>query len=560
VSTENLPGRKRAAGYVRVSTIEQQRHGWNLGEDRDRIRERVEAEGWELVQLYDDGGRQGDDLERPGLQALLAAVEAGDLDVLILRDLDRLSRDRYIYALAVRAFEATGLAVYEFGKPEPVTFDLATDVRAAVAQDEKRKIGVRVKLARAGRERAGLAPGGTAPYGYRWSDKRLVQVPAQATVVRRIFTDYAAGVGQRGIVRALNADGVRTATGRPWFQSGVSRVLAQLLYAGKLGSGEDAEHEAIVPAELWERVQAIRSGRHARKGGRQAAGRHLLVRGVLRCTCGGAMNPRKARPGVERERYVCAGRIADPGSCSQPSIRRERIDEPFLRTLLDGYIDLEATRRRIEQRSASALTLAREARDQADADAAGVEYDRRLARIKRGWQDDVIDDAEFARQVADLEAEHEAASEAAGRRREHVAQIEREGIAGDSEAELLDQLATLKLAVASGVGEAPDLPALRNVIGDMFAEVRLVRSGAWPEDVAEGMIPWHDDVPVVTADEDRYWLLLVLRSAVVDADSLEPVRSALTVGSDAPKPIGQATPVPWSGQYPPGFLARYCWW
>jgi DNA invertase Pin-like site-specific DNA recombinase len=535
---------KRAAGYVRVSTIEQQRHGWNLGEDRERIRERADAEGWDLVELYDDGGRQGDDQERAGLQALLAAASAGELDVLILRDLDRLSRDRYIYALAVRAFETAGVAVYEFDKPEPVAFDLATDVRAAVAQDEKRKIGVRVKLARAGRERAGLVAGGHAPYGYRWSDKRLVQVPARAAAVRRIHEEYAAGVGQRGIVRALNADGIRSATGRPWHQSGVSRVLAQPLYAGKLPNGEDAEHEAIVPRQLWERVQAIRSG-SPRKGG-QAHGAHLLTRGVMRCTCGAAMLPRKARPGVERERYVCAGRTADPRSCSQPSIRRERIDKPFLRTLLDGYIDLEATRQRIEQRSTSALALAREALDQAEADAAGVEYDRRLARIRRGWQDEVIDDAEYARQLADLESEHEAVSEAAGRRREHVAQIERSGIAGDAEGALLDHLAVLKRAVASGADEAPDLPALRNAIGDMLAEVRLVRSGTWPQDVADGVIPWHDDVPAVTAGDDRYWLLLVLRSSIVDPDTA--------------KPIGQAMPVPCDGQYPPGFLARYCWW
>jgi len=150
MSAKNLPGAgaMRAAGYVRVSTIEQQRHGWNLGEDRERIRERADAEGWSLVDTFDDGGRQGDDLERPGLRALLAAVEAGALDVVILRDLDRLSRDRYIYALAVRTFEAAGVAVYEFDKAEPVAFDLATDVRAAVAQDEEDR---RARQAGAGR-------------------------------------------------------------------------------------------------------------------------------------------------------------------------------------------------------------------------------------------------------------------------------------------------------------------------------------------------------------------------------------------------------------------------
>lgn len=192
------------------------------------------------------------------------------------------------------------MAVYELDKAEPVAFDLATDVRAAVAQDEKRKIGARVKLARAGRERAGLVAGGTAPYGLRWSEKRLVQVPAQAATVRRIFTDYAAGVSQRRLVRALAADGIRTATGRPWTQSGVSRLLAQQLYAGKLSNGEKAEHAAIVPDELFGRVAALRSGAK-RKAGRPAHGGHILTRGALQCVCGASMLPRKARAGVNRE-------------------------------------------------------------------------------------------------------------------------------------------------------------------------------------------------------------------------------------------------------------------
>ena len=60
--------------------------------------------------------------------------------------------------------------------------------------------------------------------------------------------------------------------------------------------------------------------------------------------------------------------------------------------------------------------------------------------------------------------------------------------------------------------------------------------------------------------EDRYLLFLVLRSSAVDGVTQEPVRSALSVGSEAPSPTGHAIPVPWSGQYPRGFLARYCWW
>ena len=85
------------------------------------------------------------------------------------------------------------------------------------------------------------------------------------------------------------------------------------------------QHTAIVESAQWQRAESIRRSGHRRKGGRHADDGHLLVRGVLRCgQCGSAMLPRKARPGVERSRYVCSGRIENGGEfCDQPSIRRE---------------------------------------------------------------------------------------------------------------------------------------------------------------------------------------------------------------------------------------------
>ena len=80
----------KAAGYVRVSTDEQVRDGHNLDEDRRLIGERAEAEGWQLVEVYDDGGLQGDDPERTRPLALLAALD--ELDVVVVRSVERLAR------------------------------------------------------------------------------------------------------------------------------------------------------------------------------------------------------------------------------------------------------------------------------------------------------------------------------------------------------------------------------------------------------------------------------------------------------------------------------------
>jgi hypothetical protein len=97
----------RAAGYVRVSTEEQVKHGWNLDEDKQRIQELANAEGWELIELWDDGGLRGDNPDRPGLRAMLDSL--GQFDVLVMRSLDRLSRDLFIYAQVRNALRDAGV-------------------------------------------------------------------------------------------------------------------------------------------------------------------------------------------------------------------------------------------------------------------------------------------------------------------------------------------------------------------------------------------------------------------------------------------------------------------
>jgi DNA invertase Pin-like site-specific DNA recombinase len=445
---------------------------------------------------------------------------------------------------------------------DPVALLLSSVAGTQNHQESARKSKAVSKGMRRRAERGGWV-GGHPPFGLQHRDRHaetgaptgpLILVAPQAEVVRRVFRDYASGLSQRTIVRALNAEAVPTMTGRPWQQSAISRMLGSVAYVGKLlvkdDQGErtrvlDGQHEAIIDAELWARVQAIRAGGSRRKGTTQPDGSHLLTHGTLRCVCGSAMLPRKARPGVERERYVCRGRIEHgSGFCSQSSIRREAIDEPLLATLLDGFIDLDATRQRIEARASSALQAARQACEQADCDAATAEA--KLARVRGDYQAGKIEADDWSEQRPQLTAELDAAKEAAQRAREHVQRVEQGSVPGDAEQALLDHLATLKRAVGEGVGAAPDLPALRNVIGDLLASIDLARN-----------------------DDGSYLLLPLLRVNPLgdgrwDFDSAGR-RQELPVGAETPSPTGQPTPVGCKPQYPPvpdadPFLARYCWW
>jgi site-specific DNA recombinase len=413
--------------------------------------------------------------------------------------------------------------------------EFTSSLFAAVGKFEKRLTGQRVKQAMRARTRAGVPSGGTPRYGFAWDAatrtskgaQALAVVPAEAKVVVRIHTDYANGRSQRAVQRTLNAEGVPAPGGGFWQQSAISRILGDPLYAGKLTARHDDKpvviegaHDAIVDDELWNRVQAIRAG-GSRKAGQHSQGAHLLVRGALRCgTCGSAMIPDRGRG--RRDRYICRGRVEHGATfCPQVSILREHVDQPWLASLLDGHIDFEATVKRIEQRQNAALTTAQEALAQTDRDSAAAEA--KLVRVRGHYQEGRLEPEDWAEQRTALTAEHEASQGAAQRARNHVDQLERTG-ALDAEQALLDHLTALKQAVSAGVGGAPDLLALRNVIGDTFESVTLVRGDdpRWSEELRGGAglkLP------------GTYWLVTKLKPGLIDWEAGGIVRQELPVAT-----------------------------
>lgn len=280
----------RAAGYVRVSTEDQVKYGWNLGADRKRIEATFIEHGFDRHAIYDDGGRQGDDPNRPGFLQMLS--EADQFDVLIVRDLDRFSRSLAIYSAAADELVKAGVTLYEFaGEGTGIRkLDLANpderamaDMKQVFAALEKAQLKRRLRQMKAERASEGWHPGGKRPYGYVLVDtgrrgKRgkviylLVPEPVEAAVVARMF-EMAQATSQRKIANILNAEGIPAAKGGRWTQSMVARVLRSPLYIGKIrrraGGQEqwfDGQHDAIVDEDLWHRVNASRATPNAAPG------------------------------------------------------------------------------------------------------------------------------------------------------------------------------------------------------------------------------------------------------------------------------------------------------
>jgi len=408
-------------------------------------------------------------------------------------------------------------------------------------ESKRKSKSVRKGLRR--RAERGEFKGGPRPYGFALGE--VVQL--EADVIRRMFADSVDGVSQRALAAALTSEGIPTVKGREWRQTTIRRMLANPMYRG-----------TIVDEDVFDRVQAARSG-SSKRGGRPPLGTHILTRGTLRCgRCGSAMIPHVSTPNdpawARCESYVCSRRSnLGVEFCSQPRVRRSVVDSAFLEELNRRYLDHDETVRRVEARRATDLSRAMEMVAQAERELLGVNADARLSKIKRGWQEDVLTDDEYRSQRAEVEDELAAAEGALQRASAHVESVEAAGGLSDVETAVLERMGQIRAMVVDGVGRAPDLPALRNLIRRLFESVELIE---WPGYGVHGKNS-HDgwaapgENPTV---EDRGRTLALIphvRWEAVDLGADEMIRkAALTLADDAA--TEERTPRPWSPSRP-------CW-
>ena len=182
-------GRKtiRCAIYTRKSTEEGLEQDFN---SLDAQREAGAAyalsqkhEGWTtLSDRYDDGGYSGGTMERPALSRLLAAVEAGKVDAVIVYKVDRLTRSLTDFARIVAIFDAAGVSFVSITQAFNTTTSmgrLTLNVLLSFAQFEREVTAERIRDKIAASKAKGMWMGGVVPIGYRAEGRSLVPVPEE---------------------------------------------------------------------------------------------------------------------------------------------------------------------------------------------------------------------------------------------------------------------------------------------------------------------------------------------------------------------------------------------
>jgi site-specific DNA recombinase len=349
---EKLPAPKttRCAIYTRKSTEEGLQQEFN---SLDAQREAGEAyiksqqhEGWVcLPTKYDDGGYTGANMDRPALRQLIADIEAGKVDCVVVYKVDRLSRSLLDFARIMEAFDRHKIAFVSVTQ----AFNTATsmgrlilNVLLSFAQFEREMISERTRDKIAAARRKGKWSGGLPILGYTVKDTKLVVDEAEAAQVRQIFEMYVEHEALLPVVTELNRRGWTTKRwstkkgiergGRIFTKNSLYALLTNVTYIGQVRHKEEihpGEHQAIVPDKLFQRAQTLLQ-RNGHSGGRAVRNKHgALLRGLLRCgSCGCAMSHTYTSKGTRLYRYYVCGTAKQRGysQCPAPTVPANEIE------------------------------------------------------------------------------------------------------------------------------------------------------------------------------------------------------------------------------------------
>jgi len=323
-STADRQGNVRCAIYTRKSTEEGLDQEFNsLDAQREACTAYIASqrqEGWMMLPgYYDDGGFSGGNMERPGLKQLLADVEAGAVDVIVVYKVDRLTRALSDFAKIVDILDAHDASFVSITQSFNTTTSmgrLTLNVLLSFAQFEREVISERVRDKIAASKKKGMWMGGIVPLGYNAVDRKLVVNEAEAETVRHIMQRYLELGSVADLRHSLEQEGIRTkirdsANGRIrggglFGRGALYHLLQNRTYCGQISYRDEVylgEHDAIVAVELWNAVQTkLAENRVARSSGTNAREPSLLA-GMITDTAGKRLKPSHAVKGSVRYRY-----------------------------------------------------------------------------------------------------------------------------------------------------------------------------------------------------------------------------------------------------------------
>jgi site-specific DNA recombinase len=306
--------RLRCAIYTRKSSEEGLEQEFNsLHAQREACEAYIasqKSEGWALVRdQYDDGGISGGTLERPALQQLLADIEDGLVDVVVVYKIDRLSRSLMDFSKLVEVFDRNGVTFVSVTQSFNTTTSmgrLTLNILLSFAQFEREVTAERIRDKVKASRMKGMWMGGPVPFGYDVRNRKLVVNPDEAAKVRMVFERFVEVGSATVLARDLRRDGFRNKQGTLINKGYLHRLLNNRVYRGEAvhkGVAYPGEHDAIVDARLWDQVHDIMGESPRKRANNSRTQTPALLKGLLFTATGAAMTPSSTKKGTRRYRY-----------------------------------------------------------------------------------------------------------------------------------------------------------------------------------------------------------------------------------------------------------------
>ena len=304
----------KAVIYARYSSHNQREE--SIEGQLRRCYEYAEKNGLVVIETYIDRAISGKTDDRAAFQRMIKDSEKGQFQSIIMYTLDRFARNRYDSAMYKAKLRRNGVKLHYTeqsisDEPEGIILESVLEGMAEYYSQNLSR-GVRRGL----KENAlKCMVTGSVPLGYKKSSENKFEIdPVTAPVVEQIFDMYGnQGKSQRQIVSYLNANGYRTARGKPFRIGSLETILVNKKYIG-IYEYEDVEIKdgvpAIVSEEVFMKVQkALKFNK--RTSGRMKAPAAYLLTGKIFCgNCGEAMSGESgtSHTGTIYNYYKCFGR------------------------------------------------------------------------------------------------------------------------------------------------------------------------------------------------------------------------------------------------------------
>ena len=262
--------RKIAGIYIRVSTEDQAREGFSLGEQEEKLKQLCDYKGYKVYKVYCDAGISAKDMEhRPKFQEMLQDMRDGKINYIVAYKLDRVTRSvRDLEELISQLEKYNTYLVCDRDDVNTSTANGRFFVRmlTVLSQLEIEIVSERTKFGLNGAIKSGHLPGQVALGFKKDVNKKTIIDPATAPIVKRVFDLYLQGKTFLQISNIFNGEKVLN---KNWKDTHIERIINNRLYMGdyemykRLKEWKNVEPviymnvvDPIIPRYIWEECQA----------------------------------------------------------------------------------------------------------------------------------------------------------------------------------------------------------------------------------------------------------------------------------------------------------------